>query len=540
MICANCGAPNPPESLYCGGCGRVLVPVASALTPEIPAQSSPNVSSVPEVPASEQNWANADLPTVRMAPSGEEQQQVVEPTIAQTAPQASPSGELVNAASGQQVVSGTLPTQGENFSPVQPVSPTPVLAYPAQQISPSFTPGNAPQGYPPAVSGTEFPAGIYPTPGSQGSGVYPPAYSGQPSQPGFPGYPGQPSQPGWPGYSGQPSQPGLPGYSGQPSQPGLPGYSGQSSQPGFPSYPGQPSQPNWTGYPGMAAQPQPRGTSGLINPLPRWAFIVSVAVIVVVLALLFLFGGSDWAAGAQTAGVVAMVLGALIALGFIVRAVMGMLSPGNPHRRAQVISSLLLVLLLLGFSVIILTQQSGVHAMQARFLEGQKQWQSAIDEFQQSGQGTPTSVDIARVYNEWGTQLLSDNQFDNAIIQFDTVIERYNQVPDQVAKAQTNEISAYQGQGRKAAQGGDFANATKNFDALLNKPFCQSNNDCKATTAALDATAYYNLGEKQLGASDFAGAVKSFETLTTNPNLQSAPEVQKAHPDYAKALLGEG
>lgn len=529
MTCANCGAPNPPESVYCGGCGSLLVPVAAAMAnPSASAfttQSSPNSTpAIPDVPQPEQAFASEDIPTVRVAPSAEAQTPGVEPTIQQT-PQA------VN-------VSGPSPMQSQGAMAGASAMPSvpPVPGYP----------GGA---YPPATSGTEFPVGVYPTPGIQASGSYPPIYPGQSSQP---NYPGQSSQPNWPNYPGQPSQPNYPGqssqpnwpnYSGQPSQPGFPGqlsqpgYVGQPSQPGFP---GQPSQPGWPGYSGGFPPSQPQNRSRFVNPLPRWAFISSIVVVTGVLLALFLFGGSDWAAGSVIAGIVAMVIGGVLVITFGVRAFLGLLSESNPHRRGQIISALLLVLLLFGFSVIVLTQQSGVHAMQARFLEGQKQWQTAIDEFRQSGQSEPSSVDIARVYNEWGSDLLNNNQFDDAIIRFDTVIETYNQAADQVAQAQKNEISAYQSQGRKASQGQKFDDATKYFDALLKKDFCRADNACKTSTAKLDATAYYNLGRKQLDATDFAGAVKSFDNLTANADFQGAPEVQTAHPYYAKALLGEG
>src|SRR5271165_4872333 len=54
MLCPRCGANNPAESAFCGGCGSVLAPLPGAAAdlavPDSPAQFPP-VSAVPSQPA---------------------------------------------------------------------------------------------------------------------------------------------------------------------------------------------------------------------------------------------------------------------------------------------------------------------------------------------------------------------------------------------------------------------------------------------------------------------------------------------------------
>jgi TolA-binding protein len=328
----------------------------------------------------------------------------------------------------------------------------------------------------------------------------------------------------------------------------MPGGPVSGVYPPYPGQPGQMSQPGWGAYPGMVPpQPVQKGPSKLIRPMPLWAFIISIVVVAVVLAVLFFFTGSnqtidgkigspDWAAGAQFAGIVALVVGALILIAFGVRAGLGMLAQTNEHRRSQIISALLLALLLFVFGGISVGAQSGIHTMQAHFLEGQQKWQDAIIEYKDGGQAAPTSHDIARTYDEWGEQLSGQQQYQSAIDQFSTVISTYTQATAEVSRAETDAISAYLGWGNQASQQKDYASATQHYDALLNATYCDTT--CQTHTSSLDATAYYNLAEQQLSKQAYSTAVSAFSQLTTH--FGNSPEAQRAHGDYAKALWGEG
>jgi outer membrane protein assembly factor BamD (BamD/ComL family) len=307
-------------------------------------------------------------------------------------------------------------------------------------------------------------------------------------------------------------------------------------------YPGPAqSQPGWAGYPGPVSLSVTKGSSGLIRPLPLWAFVTSILVVALLLAVLVFFTGADWSAGAQTAGIVALVVGALILIAFGVRAALGLLAPTNVHRRSQIISALLLAVLLFAVGAIGLTQGAGIHAVQAHFLEGQQKWQLAIDEYQASGQSAPTSDDMARTYVAWGEQLSgrqppSDQQYSDALGKFAMVITTYTQAPTQIVRAQKDTIATTQAAGTFDSQSKNYAGATRYYDNLLGQAYCTTS--CQAQISALDASAYYNLAEQSLAAQKFADAVAAFNTLTTK--FGSSPSAQKAHADYAKALWGQG
>ena len=468
MICANCGANNPQESAFCGGCGSRLVPADAS----VPSNQGPVVAASAAGPGGD------DLPTLRAAP--EFAGGPVQPPVSQVAANPQPVQGWSSGA-GYPAPAPSAPGQGWSSG----------AAYPAQ---PASGQGWSSGAYPPtANAGIEFPAGVYPTPGAAfNSGAYPPATP-------------------------------MPGM--------------QASG----VYPGQQSQPGWPGYPGQVPPPAAKEPSGLIKPLPLWAFIASILVVALLLAVLLFFTGSDWTAGAQTAGIVALVIGGLILIAFGMRAALGMLVPTNVHRRSQVISAILLALILFAVGAIGLTQGLGIHAAQAHFLEGQQKWQLAINEYQASGQTAPTSDDMARTYVEWGEQLSSqqpssDRQYNDALGKFNTVITTYTQAPTQVTRAQKDVISTSQAAGAFDSQNKNYASATQFYDSLLGQSYCSSS--CQSQTGALDATAYYNLAEQALAAQKYSDSVAAFNTLTTK--FGSSPEAQKAHADYAKALWGQG
>lgn len=507
MICAKCGANNPPEAAYCGGCGSSLAsrPVASgqaapaaspfASAPVISGEDSPTLRSISET---------LTTPAPQPVPAPGEQFQFGTPTppvtpgTATNPPVPTPApGFSSGAYSAQQ------PALAPGFSSgaysAQPAAP--VQAWPAPVQGVAATPGLPSGAYPP-TSGAEFPAAVYPAPGAAfTSGAYPPVTPTPGQMSGV--YPGQPSQPDWNAYAGHPSQPG------------------------------------WGAYPGQAPAPAQGArseTSGLIKPLPLWAFITSIIVVTLILAVLLFFTGSDWSAGAQTAGIAALVVGGLLLIAFGVRSALGMLAVTNVHRRSQIISALLLALILFAVGAIGLTQGLGIHAAEAHFLEAQQKWSQAVSEYQLSGQSAPASDDMARTYVEWGEQLSSQQQYKDAVSKFSTVIATYTQASTEVARAQKDSITAYQNWGASASQQKDYAGATQHYDALLGQSYCTGS--CQSQISKLDATAYYNLAEQALTAQKYSDSATAFGTLTTK--FANSPEAQRAHADYAKALWGEG
>src|SRR5215469_5437782 len=62
MICANCGATNPSESAYCGGCGSFLGTTEVAVQGGAPGQE-PAASQLVEPGAQLAAASNEDMPT---------------------------------------------------------------------------------------------------------------------------------------------------------------------------------------------------------------------------------------------------------------------------------------------------------------------------------------------------------------------------------------------------------------------------------------------------------------------------------------------
>lgn len=534
MFCANCGSDNPDESVYCGRCGSSLISnsgTATDLTPSPITENEPAATSTPEdIPPVkenplEQNASNAskdeaDMPTMRFSSPMEEK-----PSSSTSVPEGVENEPTMR-----------FPTPEEDpFSGTEP----PIEEAPTMRVAPSPEP-------PPITPGaSEF----FHFDNSEPQDRTETAFQGSANDStqnlfsenatGAPQDAGAPFQPGVPSGEGR-YQPMAPGYYDQQASgaypPINPAYPGQLQASG--AYPpvgtGQLSQPGWPGYAITQPPQKPREPSKLINPLPLWLFIGSIIIVALMLGLLTFFTGSDWASGAQTAGIIALIIGILILIAFGARSALGLLAPTNTHRRDQIISALLLALLLFIIAFAGLGQQSSFHSLQGRSLEGQQNWQSAINEYKASGQNESTLADIARTYNEWGEQLSSQQQYDPALGKFTTVITNYSQVTDQLTRAQKDSVSLYQTWANLAVQQHNYTSAVQRYNTLLGLPYCFSS--CQTTTRASDATAYYNLAEQQLTSQKYTEAVTDFQQLLSN--FGNSPEAQRIHPDYAKALWG--
>ena len=279
---------------------------------------------------------------------------------------------------------------------------------------------------------------------------------------------------------------------------------------------------------------QPTGNT-TSKPIPVRILIASILLVALLLIVLQLTG-SDWAAGATRVGIIAGILALVILLITVVRMLLGMAAKSNPTRLIQLISAVLVILLLSLLCLVGLTQQSPIHNLQAHSWEAQKQWQSAINQYQSSGEGAPTSEDIARVYNLWGEQYTSHQQYVEALAKYNIVLTYYSSASTGVTRAQSESITVYFAWGQQASQQHDYMAATNHYDVLLQLPYCVAT--CRILATALDAKAYYNLAESQLAAKNYTAAINNFHILVSR--FANSTEAADAHRDYAKALLGEG
>ncbi|HEY6286602.1 MAG TPA: zinc-ribbon domain-containing protein [Ktedonobacteraceae bacterium] len=300
----------------------------------------------------------------------------------------------------------------------------------------------------------------------------------------------------------------------------------QSNQPPY-GHPGAPPIP-----PSAVRQPWYKSLS---KPMPIWAFIGSILVVILLLIVVQVTG-SDWAVGAMRVGIVAGILALVVVLVTGIRILLGIAAKSNPTRLIQLISAGLAILLLLLLSLVGLTQQSAIHGLQAHNWEGQQQWQSSINEYQLAGEGAPTSENIARVDNEWGEQFTAQQHYVDALAKYNIVLTYYGSASAGVTRAQSDSITAYFAWGQQASQQHDYMAATNHYDVLLNLPYCATT--CRSQANALDATAYYNLAESQLLAKNYPNAINNFHILVSR--FANSTEAHKVHGDYAKALFGEG
>lgn len=501
MLCARCGASNPPESIFCSGCGVALAPTPNiqpatpGLSEQVPPAVSPFNAPAP-VPAIQ------DEPTLRIEPGFVPQQPA--PPINEPLNYGTPAQNMPepSASSSPELLDGTHAGQ----MPPAPKSP----------------------------SGTEYALPTSATPAFSNWAVYP-AVGATPGSPGGAAYP---ATGGMFGYTGGAS------YSPQASV--TPAFTSGAYPPVTPFttrvlYPGQSSQLSWSSHADMALDDRPPDLNKYIQPLPLWMTIVSSIIVASVLVALMFFVPPDWAAGLQISGIVALVLGLLVLTAFGIRSVLGVLAETNPYRKSQIMSAIVLVGLLFGHGIVGVTSlgQDVAHNLQGHVLEGRQQWQSAIKEYQEAGQAAPNSTDLARTYTEWGQHLLKQPDYQGALNKFSAVLTSYKGATDQVKKqAQQGAIQAYQALGKQAVQQARYDVAVQQFSTLLNQAYCDQ--ACRTSIGPFEATAYFHLGEQKLAAQDYAAAADAFKHLTSDNNLKHSPEAKKVHGDYAKALFAEG
>jgi hypothetical protein len=318
-----------------------------------------------------------------------------------------------------------------------------------------------------------------------------------------PDFPGAPMQPGWP--SGMlPGQAAVPGQTfpsgGVPTGVYIPGY---DVQPGVMALPIPPAQP----------------------PLPRWFTLGTVGLVAVGLFLIWLTG-NDWADGAKRAGIAAFVAAGIVLGVFIYRYI-------NGYRASRAIGlavASVLVLIILGGAGIGL--QSTFHQLQGRALEGQQNFAAAINQFQLSGESKPNGVDLARTYNDWGEQLKAEKNYQAAIEKFDTVLQSFSAVSDEVARAQRDEANAYLAWGDQYFNQSDYQNAVDKYNKVLQdqKTFGSTPDYVKIHQQA--AKAYFGLGQQQESSGDCTDAAASYTTIVKD--FGDTPESQQAQTELKK------
>jgi tetratricopeptide (TPR) repeat protein len=296
--------------------------------------------------------------------------------------------------------------------------------------------------------------------------------------------------------------------------------------------------PGWApaGTPG-AGVAQPRA------PLPRWFLYAAAGLVVIGLFLVWLTG-SDWANGGVRAGIAALVVAGVVLVAFLVRYAQG-------FRSTQTVSLALaavLVLIILGAAGIGL--QNSFHSLQGNSLDGQQNFQAAINEFKLAND----TEDIAKTYNDWGEYLLSKHEYqapqdptqdaadgtqansDGAVNKFAVVLAHYQSAADQVSRAEEGEVNAYLAWGDSYLSASQYQDAVNVFKKAV---------DAKSTLGSIPnfsrihvdaAKAYLGLGQQQVSdgttSGDCTSAVQTYQTLAsdysdTSQGQQAATELKK-------------
>lgn len=395
-----------------------------------------------------------------------------------------------------------------------------------------------------------------------------------------------PTQPNYTSGSFQPPNYNYPAGPLQAPNYNYPAGSFQQTDPNRPQNYNPYTQPPNNPIPNYALQPQrppqqPKQPGKLAQPLPLWAFLGGIVLIVALLIVLHLTG-SDWAAGALHASYAALFIGTALIIALITRYLNGLGSSLNPTRRRQQVISISCILLIFIYSFVAQALQPTLHVSQGQALENQQQWQSAINEYTQGGEQAPTSVNLARTYTSWGLALDKQGHHEDASGKFLTVITQFNspETATQLKRAQDGDINARLAPAQQNMQAKNYSQATSNYDTILQLAYCTAacktkvgNLDATAYTdlgqsdvqkkdyqnaanafdavvknfpnspdithvRALDATTYYNLGKAQLQAKNYSDAVTSFDTLKNS--FPNAPEVKQSHNPMSQSLLGYG
>lgn len=514
MVCAGCGAANSKTTLLCKNCGMPLGERADQSTidmmpgqapgsesgaaasrpgADLPTAHMPGavVRSVKFAPVSRLPF-HADFPpeTEQPAPArtlSHEYAAVLELSVLPASPQSPPTTYAPSSSGGMLPASrdiADLPTRTSIPAPVPPDPPTLPLVLPGMLSLPSQPKSGALFTFtPPEVLATPV------------------------------------------------ALPGVGEFSPIPDQPDVAPRPHQIGTGRLPDRP--PARPPGTQLPPV--QPVRTELHRFAQPLPR-RFVVGGTILAVLLLLGLVFVNPDWATGALVTGLVALTLALLLVIAAGVRVALGMLQPVNPQRRAQALSSALLILLLILVSVPALSQQSGIAFLQGRFLEGHQSWAAALAAYQESGERSSHAVDVARTYNEWGDAQMRAGQYAGAVTSFSMVIQHYQPVTSEYDHARNAIIPAYLAWADQDARQQNYAAATAHYDTLLALPFCQS--ACQQVAQPGDATAYYHLAEQLLAQQQYAQAVVAYQVLTNH--FPRAPESSLVHVHYAQALLGEG
>lgn len=298
--------------------------------------------------------------------------------------------------------------------------------------------------------------------------------------------------------------------------------------------PPQPQEPPQPGYSPVAKRLPERSRGPLSRPFPLRLSLLIAPGCIVLLALVFgarvLALRGDWSEGVSAVGAVALVLAAAAFLVVLVR-----LAAGRRALGFMLLSAVLLVTLT-GVGVSSLASSGPLHQVQAQAMEKSGQWSTAIHEYSLGGQHGPNAPDIARVYDEWGEQLLQQSDYKSALARFQTVLDDYDTSGESVARAQKGQYLVYTAWMKNDPTHVLYRDAIITFVNYASNAGCTS--DCQATLAEVTPQAYYLYAMQLVGQKRYALAISEFDKLAKQ--YRSSSYTKQAHSKAAAAYFAYG
>jgi len=277
----------------------------------------------------------------------------------------------------------------------------------------------------------------------------------------------------------------------------------------------------------------PEQPSRRARPLLQWISI-GVGAVVATLAVAWLVRtlaqNGDWSSGAHGAGATALVLGGLALIAGI-----GWYYLGRRAVSTLLLAALVTVLLLASGGGLLALADS-LHATQARFSESRGLWADAIVEYTHAGETAPNAPNIARVYDEWGEQLLRDHQYSAAVARFNTVITDYGKSSAAVARATSDLYQAYRAWMRADAASVTYDGALATFTGYLSSASCAA--ACQAEVQTVLAQARFEYGKQLASQSRYADALVQFEMVQSQ--FARSPYAAQAHAAAATSYYALG
>lgn len=230
-----------------------------------------------------------------------------------------------------------------------------------------------------------------------------------------------------------------------------------------------------------------------------------LATLVVAWLVRTLVQHGDWTIGAIGVGATALFLGTLALIAGVAWYFLG----------RRVISTLLVAALV---AVVLFASGGGLiaaagslHSTQAHYSEARGLWSDAIDEYAHTGQLAPNAPDIARVYDEWGEQLLNSNSYSAAVARFNTVNKHYGKSGDAVARATSDLYQAYRAWMHADAANVTYDGAIASFTGYASNANCTTT--CQAEIPTLLAQAHFEYGKQLARQTHYADAVTHLEIV---------------------------